>query len=163
VVHTILVGVRGRGQYVGTYLAWGTNNNGWWGEGEVKFYLDGDAEGATICGTGTEDYFGGAWCFTHPKEDHYTPYSTPFLGFHQVIADGHFRSQQRFGMYRWHVMDLVRFRENLKVTIRHWASSPSWRNRSLPPAGRHRFYGLLVPDRTHGRSRAAQCPSTDVI
>ena len=117
-VHTILDGVRGRGQYVGTYLAWGTNNDGWWGEGEVKFYLDGDAEGATICGTGTEDYFGGAWCFTHPKEGHYTPYSTPFLGFHQVIApDGHFRSQQRFGMYRWHVMDPVRFRENLRVTI----------------------------------------------
>ena len=57
---------QGQGQYVGTYLAWGVNNNGWWGEGEIKFYLDGDGEWPTICGTGTEDYFGGAWNFEHP-------------------------------------------------------------------------------------------------
>ena len=43
-VYTIVDGVRGRGQYVGTYLAWGVNNTGWWGEGEVKFFLDGDKE-----------------------------------------------------------------------------------------------------------------------
>ena len=41
-VHILLDGVRGQGHYVGTYLAWGVNNNGWWGEGEIKFYLDGD-------------------------------------------------------------------------------------------------------------------------
>ena len=40
--HVILDGVKGWGQYVGTYLAWGTHNNGWWGEGEVKFFIDGD-------------------------------------------------------------------------------------------------------------------------
>ena len=56
----------GPGQYVGTYLAWGVNSNGWWGEGEIKFYLDGDDEYPTICGTGTEDYFGGAWNFDVP-------------------------------------------------------------------------------------------------
>ena len=70
---------RGNGHYVGTYLAWGANNNGWWGEGEIKFYLDGDVEGATICGTGTEDYFGGAWAFEHPVGA-YGAYSTPYLG-----------------------------------------------------------------------------------
>ncbi|MBC8105404.1 MAG: DUF2961 domain-containing protein, partial [Anaerolineae bacterium] len=52
-VYTILDGVKGRGQYVGTYMAWGVHNNGWWGEGEIKFYLDGDTEFPTICGTGT--------------------------------------------------------------------------------------------------------------
>ena len=48
-VHTILDGVEGRGHYVGTYLYWGVNNNGWWGEGEIKFYMDGDGEFPTIC------------------------------------------------------------------------------------------------------------------
>jgi hypothetical protein len=69
-VHTLLDGVRGQGQYVGTYLAWQVNNNGWWGEGEIKFYLDGDGEWPTICGTGTEDYFGGAWNFEHPRGEY---------------------------------------------------------------------------------------------
>ena len=55
--HVILDDVRGRGHYVGTYLAWGSNSSGWWGEGEVKFYLDGDDEWPTIASTGTEDYF----------------------------------------------------------------------------------------------------------
>ena len=98
-VHTLLDGVRGQGHYVGTYLAWGVNNAGWWGEGEVKFYLDGDGAWPTICGTGTEDYFGGAWNFEHPP-GRYGRFSTPFLGLPQVIQpDGPYRSQQRFGMY----------------------------------------------------------------
>jgi len=50
-----LDGVTGRGHYVGTYMAWGVNNNGWWGEGEIKFFMDGDGEFPTICGTGTDD------------------------------------------------------------------------------------------------------------
>jgi hypothetical protein len=36
--------IQGKGQYVGTYLAWGVHNNGWWGEGEIKFYMDGDTQ-----------------------------------------------------------------------------------------------------------------------
>lgn len=116
-VHTILDGVKGKGHYVGTYIAWGVNNNGWWGEGEVKFYLDGDKDFPTMCGTGTEDYFGGAWNWEHPKGE-YGIYSTPFLGMHQVIKpDGLYRSQQRFGMYRWHIMDPIRFDEDLRVTV----------------------------------------------
>lgn len=115
-VHTLLDGVKGRGHYVGTYIAWGVNNNGWWGEGEVKFYLDGDDEFPTICGTGTEDYFGGAWNWDVNRE--YRTYSTPYLGMHQVIKpDGLYRSQQRFGMYRWHVRDPIRFEQDLRVTI----------------------------------------------
>lgn len=116
-VHTLLDGVKGKGHYVGTYLAWQVNNTGWWGEGEIKFYLDGDADFPTICGTGTEDYFGGAWNFEHPRGT-YGVYSTAFLGLPQVIQpDGLYHSQQRFGMYRWHIMDPVRFEEDLRVTI----------------------------------------------
>jgi hypothetical protein len=116
-VHTILDGVQGIGQYVGTYLAWQANNNGWWGEGEVKFFLDGDGDFPTICGTGTEDYFGGAWNWEYPKGE-YGIYSTPFLGLPQVIKpDGLYRSQMRFGMYRWHIMDPVRFEQDLRVTV----------------------------------------------
>ena len=52
-VYTIVDGIKGRGQYVGTSMSWGSNNSGWWGEGEIKFYLDGDKDFPTICGTGT--------------------------------------------------------------------------------------------------------------
>ncbi|MCT1398999.1 hypothetical protein AK95_33200 [Paenibacillus sp. LC231] len=116
-VYTILDGVTGHGHYVGTYLAWQVNNNGWWGEGEIKFYMDGDQDYPTICGTGTEDYFGGAWNWEQPIGT-YRTYSTPYLGMHQVLKpDGLYRSQQRFGMYRWHVMDPIRFQSDLRVTI----------------------------------------------
>ena len=110
--HVLLEGVEGQGQYVGTYIAWGVNSNGWWGEGEIKFYLDDDDPAAgfpTICGTGTEDYFGGAWNFDVPGEG-YTAFSTPYLGMPQVLRpDGLYLSQQRFGMYRWHVADPIHF------------------------------------------------------
>ena len=114
-VHTLLDGVQGLGHYVGTYLAWQVNNTGWWGEGEIKFYLDGD-EWPTICGTGTEDYFCGSYNFD--RDGQYAVVSTAYAGLHQVIKpDGAYRSQQRFGMYRWHIMDPVRFRQDLRVTI----------------------------------------------
>jgi len=133
-VHTLLDGVRGWGQYVGTYLAWGVNNNRWWGEGEIKFFMDGDAEFPTICGTGTEDYFGGAWNFEHPKGE-YGVFSTPFLGMPQVLKpDGLYQAQQRFGMYRWHVLDPIRFEEDLRVTIQAlgWRSAQEGKSRYLP-------------------------------
>jgi hypothetical protein len=133
-VHTLLDGVRGQGHYVGTYLAWGVNSTGWWGEGEIKFYLDGDDEWPTICGTGTEDYFGGAWNFEHPQGE-YGTFSTPFLGLPQVIRpDGLYRSQQRFGMYRWHVQDPIRFADDLRVTIQAlgWRSQLEGKRRYLP-------------------------------
>jgi hypothetical protein len=118
-VHTIVDGVRGRGQYVGTYLAYQSNSPGWWGEGELKFFVDGDDEFPTICGTGTEDYFGGAWDFEFPK-GRYGTYSTPFLGMPQVLTKGPrkiYRPGQRFGMYRWHIPDPVHFAEDLRVTV----------------------------------------------
>jgi hypothetical protein len=116
-VHTLLDGVQGWGQYIGTYIAWGVNNNGWWGEGEIKFFMDDDDEFPTICGTGTEDYFGGAWNFEHPKGE-YGVFSGPYTGLPQVIKpDGLYQAQQRFGMYRWHITDPVRFERALRVTI----------------------------------------------
>jgi hypothetical protein len=116
-VHTIIDGIRSAGHYAGTYLAWGTNSSGWWGEGEVKFYLDGDQELPTICGTGTEDYFGGAWNFDIPGTG-YSTYTTPYLGLPQVLRpDGLYSSQQRFGMYRWHLPDPIRFSTDLRVTV----------------------------------------------
>jgi hypothetical protein len=115
--HPILTDVQGHGKYVGTYLAWGVNRPGWWGEGEVKFYLDGDEEFPTICGTGTEDYFGGAWNFDVPGSG-YTTYTTPYLGLHQVLRpDGLYHSQQRFGMYRWHLPDPVHFQSDVRVDV----------------------------------------------
>jgi hypothetical protein len=116
-VHAILDGVSDRGHYAGTYLAWGSNSGGWWGEGEVKVYLDADTDLPTICGTGTEDYFGGAWNFDVPGQG-YTAYSTPFLGLPQILRpDGLYRSQQRFGMYRWHLPDPIRFASAIRVTV----------------------------------------------
>ncbi|MEW6750648.1 MAG: glycoside hydrolase family 172 protein [Candidatus Latescibacterota bacterium] len=117
-VYTILDGVKGRGHYVGTSMAWGVNNTGWWGEGEIKFYLDGDGEFPTICGTGTEDYFCGSYNFENRETKQYQEFCTPYSGLHQVIRpDGLYSSQQRFGLYRWHIMDPVRFEQDLRVTI----------------------------------------------
>ena len=115
-VYTILDNVEGNGHYVGTYMFWGSNNSGWWGEGEIKFYLDGDKEYPTICGTGTEDYFCGAWGFEH--EGKYLEYCTPHAGMAKVIRpDGTYNSQQRFSLYRWHICDPIYFKKDIKITM----------------------------------------------
>ena len=124
-VHTIVDGIKGKGHYVGVYMAWGVTNNNWWGEGEIKFYMDGDTKFPTICGTGTEDYFCGSYDFDTKKKNafgvvdvNYTEFSTAYAGLHQVIrGDGHYAVMQRFGLYRWHIMDPIRFEKDLKVTI----------------------------------------------
>ncbi len=117
-LHTIIDGIKGKGQYVGTYMGVGVRNNGWWGEGEIKFFMDGDREYATIVGTGTEDYFCGSYNFENKNTHQYQEFSTAYAGLHQVIRpDGVYRSQERFGMYRWHIMDPIRFDNDLKVTI----------------------------------------------
>ncbi|HAL81370.1 MAG TPA: hypothetical protein DCO83_03345 [Mucilaginibacter sp.] len=117
--------IKGKGQYVGTYLAYGSNKNGWWGEGEIKFFMDGDTQFPTINGTGTEDYFNGAYDFDsmHKKPDgtevsEYTEFCSPYSGLPQVIrGDGHYGIAQRFGLYRWHIADPIRFEKDLKVTL----------------------------------------------
>ncbi len=119
--YTILDGVKGWGHYVGTYMAWGVHNNGWWGEGELKFFMDGDSKFPTIAYTGTEDYFCGSYDFDAKAPDgtiQYHEFTTPYAGLPQVIrGDGHYQVMQRFGLYRWHIMDPVRFEKDLKVTI----------------------------------------------
>jgi hypothetical protein len=117
-VYTVLDGVKGQGHYVGTHMAWGVNNNGWWGEGEIKFYMDGDTDFATIVGTGTEDYFCGSYNFENRETKQYQPFTTPYSGLSHVIRpDGVYQSQQRFGLYRWHITDPIRFGKDLRVTI----------------------------------------------
>jgi len=139
-VYTILDGVEGKGHYVGTYMAWQVNNTQWWGEGEIKFYMDGDTDFATIVGTGTEDYFCGSYNFDLSfvkglDREGYTEFTTPYAGLPQVIKpDGLYDSQQRFGMYRWHIPDPIRFEEDLRVTIQAlgWRTRTSEGRRYLP-------------------------------
>ena len=114
--YTILDGIKGCGKYVGTYMNWGVKSNGWWGEGEIKFYIDGDKEFPTVCGTGTEDYFCGAYNFD--VDGKYVEYTTPYSGMFKVgFTDDTYYSQKYFNMYRWHVQDPIYFSEDLKVTI----------------------------------------------
>ena len=139
--YVILDGVRGRGHYVGTYMAWGVNNAGWWGEGEIKFFLDGDKEWPTICGTGTEDYFCGAYNFDAGTVDPnfpraYIPFTTPYSGMPQALKpDGVYQSQQRFGLYRWHLTDPIRFEADLRVTIQAlgWRTEADMKKRRYLP------------------------------
>jgi hypothetical protein len=136
--YVLVDGIKGRGQYVGTYMAIGVTNNGWWGEGEIKFFMDDDTKFPTICGTGTEDYFCGSYDFdTRKKNDagvetvNYTEFCSPYTGMPQVIrGDGHYDVMQRFGLYRWHITDPIRFEKNLRVSIQ----SLGWRHdgRYLP-------------------------------
>lgn len=119
-VYTILDGVRGKGQFVGTYMAWQQNNWGWWGEGEFKAFLDGDTDFPTICGTGTEDYFGGAWGFDNT-------YSAPFMGYPygSPLADK-VPQGTRHSLYRFHIMDPIRFQQDIRITMQAlgWRRGP---------------------------------------
>jgi Protein of unknown function (DUF2961) len=128
-VYTILDAVRGQGHYVGTYVAWGVNSSGWWGEGEIKFYLDGDDEWPTICGTGVEDYFCGSYSFQVDEPSrNYKEFTTPYSGLAQVIhPSGPDESQTRFGMYRWHITDPIRFERDLRVTMQALGWRPDGR------------------------------------
>jgi len=123
-VYTIVDGIKGRGHYVGTYLAHGSNSPGWWGEGEVKFYLDGDEKFPTICGTGEEDYFCGSYGYDERVvngKSVFENFSSPYTGFYHVPHAG---TQRRFGQYRWHIADPIRFERDLRVTIQNlgWQS-----------------------------------------
>lgn len=116
-VYTIVDGIKGDGQYVGTWLAHGANSPGWWGEGEVKFYIDGDQEFPTICGTGEEDYFCGSYGYNERKEngkDVFENFTSPYAGFYHAPYNG---EQRRFGQYRWHITDPIRFKQDLRVTV----------------------------------------------
>lgn len=103
----LILDAEGRGHYVGTVLAVRTRTASWFGEGDDRFYIDGDAE-PTLRGTGTEDYFCDAWGF---KE-----IDRPFYG----VVMGKWEDVGAYiSVYRWHVNDPVHFQKSLKVTIEH--------------------------------------------
>lgn len=126
-VYTIVDGIKGKGQYVGTYLAHGARKTGWWGEGEIKFYMDGDKEFPTICGTGEEDYFNGSYGYNDREIDgkmFYDSFSNNYTGFHQIKDSDIYGFVGIFGQYRWHILDPIRFNEDLKVTIQSLGWGP---------------------------------------
>ena len=117
--YVILDGVKGKGAYVGTYLAWTVLSSGWWGEGEVKFYLDGDKEFPTIADNGTEDYFGGAWNFggygVLPDSSEQV-FNAPYIGLPLAETNSSYGPKQ-IGMYRFHIPDAIGFCEDIRVTV----------------------------------------------
>ena len=125
--YTILDGVRGKGHYVGTYLGIAALQRYWWGEGEFKFYLDGDDEYPTICGTGIEDYFGGSWSFANQVDGRTVEqnYCTPYLGFpyysrhDELVWSPYFNDDvpPMRGFYRWHIQDPIYFDKDLRLTV----------------------------------------------
>lgn len=137
-VYTIVDGIEGEGQYVGTALSVGLNADAkWWGEGEVKFYIDEDEEFPTICTTGTEDYFGGS--FNWEVDQQYVTYNSPYMGmYYYKKPDGLYNIQPKFSMYRWHLPDPIRFKKKLKVTIQDLG----WIEKDLYLARRDDFYSV---------------------
>jgi hypothetical protein len=125
--YTLLDGVKGQGQYVGTYLRHRAFSPGWWGEGEAKFYIDGDKDFPTIAGTGEEDYFLGSYSYQRKTAQGgriETSYSSAYSGFLSVqdqTIDAEYLKpgDRRYGEYRWHILDPVRFRRDLRVTIQN--------------------------------------------
>jgi hypothetical protein len=103
--YTILDGIQGRGTYLGTVLGVRSRcKAGWWGEGEVKFYIDDDKQLPTICGTGAEDYVGCAWGLD--------PVTAPCQGAPLVHNE-----LGLYSFYRLHHRDPICFQKKLKVTI----------------------------------------------
>jgi hypothetical protein len=121
----ILPRVHGRGAFIGANI--GVNANPvygdlWWGEGEVKMYLDGDRAFPTIAGTGAEDYFGTAWG-TGRFIDRYSGC---------IIAD---KTHRRWACYRWHVPDPVYFQKDIEVTVQQIGGGPLADVRKVAAAG----------------------------
>jgi hypothetical protein len=121
-VYTILDGVKGEGRYVGTFLAWTQLSDGWFGEGEIKFYIDGDGKFPTICGTGTEDYFGGTYGFPEV-------YTTAYQGC--TLKHEGKEGPPKWSLYRWHIMDPINFSQDLRVTIQAIGWWPNGRYQPL--------------------------------
>lgn len=124
----VLDGVKGKGHYIGTFLALTTLQRYWWGEGEIKFYIDGDGEYPTQCSTGTEDYFGGAWSFRGKTDERgnviESTFSTPFMGYPFYSRDDNYRNDffmqecpPMRALYRWHIMDPILFQKDLRVEL----------------------------------------------
>lgn len=121
----ILPEIKGTGRFLGTNVGINTNpdyGKSWWGEGEVKIYLDGDTDFATLVGTGAEDYIGTAWG--------QGTFNNKYQG--SLIADEE-KGEQAF--YRYHIPDPVYFHENIKVTIQLIGGWPGEQVRELVEKG----------------------------
>lgn len=105
--------VKGAGHFVGTVVSVLANSDGWWGEGDDNFYVDG-ASKPVISGTGSEDYFCGAWDFGHA-------FQTPYFGV--TYYDNPEKGGEKRGIqntvYRWHIQDPVTFTTSLRFTLEH--------------------------------------------
>ena len=114
----LLLDTKGSGHYVGCFLSVLANSDGWWGEGNDKFYVDG-ATKPTIEGTGSEDYFCGAWDFRHA-------FWNPYQGV--PLYDNKEKGGEKRGIhntcYRWHLLDPVPFTRSLRFAIEHGRSGP---------------------------------------
>ena len=126
--YVVLDGVKGRGHYIGTYLGLSALERYWWGEGEMKFYIDGDDRYPSQCSTGTEDYFGGAWSFGGPTDAQghmmEKTFCTPFMGYPFYSRDDDFHNDYfnrdcppMRSFYRWHMADPILFQQDLRVEL----------------------------------------------
>ncbi len=103
----VIANLQGQGQYVGTVMSVTLGQDGWWGEGDDFFYIDGEAV-PSLQGTGSEDYFNDAWGM-RPRTSHW--FGAPRWQGDEAGDSG--------VCYRWHVLDPVGFTNSLKVTIEH--------------------------------------------
>ncbi|MBO0981519.1 glycoside hydrolase family 172 protein [Microbacterium sp. SD291] len=126
--HVILDGVEGTGTYIGTYVALASLQRYWWGEGEVKFFVDDDSDLPTLCSTGLEDYAGGAWAFQDALRAEPEPqpirFSAPYFGYPFASGKDETKASEFWtpmlpmhAVYRWHLPDPIYFHERLKVTV----------------------------------------------
>jgi len=100
----------GKGHFVGVTQAVLQNQNGWFGEGDDMIFVDGDAL-PTINGTGTEDYYNGAWDFGLQA------FANPHQGAPYVVDPE--RIGGRYCLYRWHTEGPIAFEKSIRVTIEH--------------------------------------------
>ncbi|MEZ4715082.1 MAG: glycoside hydrolase family 172 protein [Caldilineaceae bacterium] len=130
--YVILDGVQGWGHYVARPRGWSINNNGWWGEGEIKFFIDGD--GSFPPSVAPAPKTTSAVLTTSTGTANTTEYTTLYLGMHQVLRpDGAHQSQHRHAMYRWHVVDPIVFQQDLRATIQ----ALGWRKEGRYYPGQH--------------------------
>jgi hypothetical protein len=137
----LLLDATGKGHYVGCALHLDTNEVGWWGEGDDMIFVDGEKWPPHLHGTGTEDYFCGAWNYNNLHQ----PHCTPYYGYH---FKGNADYTGKHSQYRFHIEDPVYFEKSIRVTIEHghandrqgdWSSTAYWyqinRTKPLPDLG----------------------------
>ena len=136
--YLVLDGVRGQGHYVGTYIAWGVNNSGWWGEGEIKFFLDGDRVADNLRHRHRGLFLRGLQ-FRHRDGRSDIParlleFTTPYAGLPQVIRpDGDLSVAEALRplSLAYHGSDTVRARSRVTMQAIGWRTEKDER-RYLP-------------------------------